>query len=529
MKINFKRIRSFWLVPAISILAGSSRAEVDIHIGQNFQGAALGADSFLVPPDADGAVGPNHYVQLVNGRFTVYSKTNGSVVVTLADTDFWTNAGIDMTGLIASDPRVYYDPSSQRWFASQIDVDNNTLNGNRFLIGISSNSDPSGAWKAVAFAGDTNGNFADFPMLGLDGNGVYVSANMFGPGFSGTFLGVQTVSIPKADLLLSTPTASNRTYSGLLSSDAWGFAPQPVVNYASTNGAETVLAVASDGTDRHAHTLLRAYAISNSVSSNAIFTNLTSIVVPAYNVPINPPQPDGLDTLDDGDSRISASVYQVGNTIFAVHGSEVGPHAVVRWYKIDAASLTLLQSGTISDSNLDLFYPSIAANSNGVVVIGFNGCSTNSFISSYAAVGETSGGNTVFGDKILLQPGAGNYEVSVGGDNRWGDYSAISVDPANPNHFWTIQEIPSAANIWSTQITELVVTPRPALAMAISNGFYTATWPTNANGFALQSKTNLLQTNWFAVTNAAVTAGTNFAVTARATNTQFFRLVNPAP
>ena len=71
-------------------------------------------------------------------------------------------------------------------------------------------------------------------------------------------------------------------------------------------------------------------------------------------------------------------------------------------YFISATNFNLLESGTITDPNLDLYYPSIAANPSGVVVIACNGSSTNTFISSYAYVGSTVSGVTMFNNKLLL-------------------------------------------------------------------------------------------------------------------------------
>ena len=147
-------------------------------------------------------------------------------------------------------------------------------------------------------------------------------------------------------------------------------------------------------------------------------------------------QPDGSDTLADNDARFSARVYAVGGVIFAVHNIEVDGRAAIRWYRINAANYSLLESGTITDSNLDLFYPSIAANTNGVVVIACNGCSINTYISSFAYAGLTQNGITTFGPANLLASGSANYHdgnefSSATGESRWGDYSTISVDPSD--------------------------------------------------------------------------------------------------
>ncbi len=504
------------------VVAGQAQGDVAIKVGLNIQGATLGIDSGAIPPDADGVVGPNHYVQLVNGSYKVFSKTNGALLQSMSDVDFWTAAGLDLTGLAVSDPRVFYDPSVQRWFASQVSYDPNSLTSDNFVVGISATADPTGAWKAVTFIGGTNGQFADFPTVGLDANGYYIAGNIFDS--NGNFLGVEVVSLPKADLLGPTPVATNASYSGLFPAETWGFAVQPVVSYFGTNSAARAIAIGNEGGDLQPHNTLAAFVISNASTTNAVFTNLSNIIVPTYSVPINPTQPDGLsESIDDGDARISAAVYQAGSFIYAVHGTEINSRAAVQWFKLDAGSLTLVESGTITDANLDLFYPSIAANSNGLVVIGFNGCSTNSFVSSYAVAGQTINGSTVFGGKVLLQAGAGNYEVPDGsGYNRWGDYSATSLDPANPNVFWTIQEIPSSANIWSVQITQLLVEPVLNVSVAGTNAI--VSWPTNSTGFTLLSNTNLLTTNWTAVSPQPTILGSQFVVTNNSAGTLFYRL-----
>ena len=150
-------------------------------------------------------------------------------------------------------------------------------------------------------------------------------------------------------------------------------------------------------------------------------------------------------TLRNIDTRLGATVYEVGGVLFAVQATQVGGHSAIRWYRVDAASDTLLESGTISDPNFDYSYPSIAANEDGIIVIGFDGSSLTQFVSSYAIAGETVGGATTFGAPLLLKEGVANYHYApVSGVSRWGDYSATSVDPEDPTHFWTIQQYVSA-------------------------------------------------------------------------------------
>jgi hypothetical protein len=219
---------------------------------------------------------------------------------------------------------------------------------------------------------------------------------------------------------------------------------------------------------------------------------------------------------------------QMGDDVYATHAVQSGPRAVIRWYRLGASDHLLRESGTISDPNLDLFYPSLAVNADGFVVIGFNGSSTNTFVSSYAVAGRTVNGQTVFTDKVLLQAGAANYEEAAGGDNRWGDYSTTTVDVANPSHFWTIQEYPSSANVWSTAVTEMIVTETPPiLNLAVVGGQVQLSWPVSENGFQLQATEELGPgAAWSAVSNSVSIVGDQYTVTVSNDSAmRYFRLV----
>ena len=486
-----------FLAPLVSLLP--ARAFAAVEIGLNFTGSTLGIESGYVPPDCNGAAGPNHYVEFINGRFSVYAKPGAARVLTLTDKGFWTRAGLTFgSGISVTDPRILYDPSAQRWFASAIDFNSSAQSSNRFLLAVSTGADPTASWRAVAFPVDpAQGNFGDFPTLGLDANGVYLGAYVFSR-MTGNGLGVTLVSIPKARLLANPPVATNRTWFGILSTSSRGFILQPAVNFDGSAGDARILAVGSLGLDFNAHSTLVSSSLQDAAGpASATLTAATTISVSPYTVPINPAQPDGSTSLDDGDARISATVYQVGGILYAVHGVEISSRAAIRWYKINAANNAVLQSGTIADSNLNLFYPSIAANPSGTVVIAFNGCSMTTFISSYAVVGETQNGLTTFGNLLLLRAGEFSYKnLDRDGVSRWGDYSSTCVDPADPHRFWTIQMYPSGTRAWSTQITELL-TSMPQLSIARAGDKLIVSWPGTVTEFNLESSPNLRSTsNW---------------------------------
>jgi hypothetical protein len=501
---------------------------VSVQIGNNFTGATLGVDSDALPPDCDGMVGPTHFVQFINGRYTVFDKTAGTNVQTMTELQFWAKAGVALgRNLAASDPRILFDPSSQRWFACQVDVNQATQITNRFLLAVSQTADPTRPWTGFAFRADPQANtFADFPTLGIDDNGVYLGAEVFD--HVGNDVGPILVMVPKAGLLDSLPTVTDRTYLGSLPN---GAVPQPAITLGTAGSGEAVLAIGDLGQDSKPHSSLAAYTVHAGAGPGLATVSFQAINVPSYSVPINPPQPNGLHNLDNGDARFSASVYRVNDVLYAVHSTQVNSHAAIQWFKIDALTFSVLQTEILTDPNLDLFFPSIAANSSGIVVLAFNGSSLDSYVTSYARVGETIDGQVVFGATYLLKAGLASFSVNdSSGTSRWGDYSATSVDPLQPNHFWTIQAIPSKRSTWATQITELIVGPDLSLALSIVRGTNNVqlSWSTNAAAAQLEFTPALSGTNdWASVTAAATVVSNLFQLTVPAgTRSQgFYRLI----
>ncbi len=199
-----------------------------------------------------------------------------------------------------------------------------------------------------------------------------------------------------------------------------------------------------------------------------------TIVVPPTTEPPKARQPDGAGDIESNDERLGAHLMRVGNSLWAVHAigyptTSRNPHGAIRWYQFDETTNQLIQpAGTISDTTHDYYFPSIAANQFGDVVIGFTRSSLTEYPSAYAMVGSTDPNTKVitFGDPILLKDGVQSYDFGGLAPNRWGDYSSTHVDPADPFIFWTIQEWSDADTSgfgfpqWATQVAEIII-PHP--------------------------------------------------------------------
>src|SRR5256886_16592283 len=71
------------------------------------------------PPDTNGDVGPNHYVQTVNTDFAIFNKSGTAIYGPVAINTLWSGFGGGCQSNNDGDPTVIYDPISDRWVISQ--------------------------------------------------------------------------------------------------------------------------------------------------------------------------------------------------------------------------------------------------------------------------------------------------------------------------------------------------------------------------------------------------------------------------
>lgn len=433
-------------------------------VGKNFQGSTYLTDTTLNPPDTMGAVGPNHFVELVNSRYSVYRKSDGVRVQTSTLDQFFVDAGITVTGSFSFDPRVIFDKPSGRWFALAVD---NPRAANSFLLAVSNTPDPTQGWLAFKLDSDTDDvQWADFPTLGVSADSVMFSGNMFGISGGPTVLNFGAV--PKASLLAG--NASGFQLFESVSSNSTGFAIQPVT---SVDGAAARPMFSSFNSTGLKRTMLNG-------SPGALAPDFTSplVTVPVGNTPPLADQPGPRQNFATVDNRFTGAVVQIGNTIWGTRcisvPSSFGPaNAGIQWFRMSAATGALLETGQIADNTgtTDYYFPSISANLSGDVVIGYSSSNDETrFASCFASVGRFDGTSTQFNPPTLLRPGVSDFvRLDASGRNRWGDYSATTLDPNDPRRFWTIQEFVSATDIYSTQISEIIVTPTCPADMNGSN------------------------------------------------------------
>lgn len=425
------------------------------------------------PPDTMGAIGTTQYLETTNGSITAYDRSTGAVQARVNMQTFWQNAGGDGSN---GDQRVLFDHYTNRWIVIGFGASTSNIN-----IAVSDTANALGPWKSTSFVGFAGGT-ADYPTLGMDDKGVYIGTNNFGPGFQGTGLFV----IPKTDLFGGAPNTANMS--------AWSF---PYNNGASESMFSTQVAVNWQGnptnTARFISGSVQAWDLMTGTVSGvngpgATFDGAGYLGGAAYQGNGRGRQPDGTRLVDTLDDRPSSSVYQANGKLYAVHTvTELGSdYTSLRWSVVDAATGALIEEGSIGGGGFDYYQGSIAVNEFGEVVLGYNrsggadkGIDGRIQFRARTFITDVGGGIDETGFDTLLRASdiddyrCGEHNVITNCRQRWGDYSAVTLDPTNHRSFWAIGEyaddwavIPDFTSteraIWHTYIAEIGFVPEPA-------------------------------------------------------------------
>lgn len=391
----------------------------------------------LIPPDTMGAAGPSHLVSLMNSDFGVFNKSTGAVLQKIPLQSFWGSLGT-AEGEPANfpfDTKVLYDTSSTRFFAVTL---GGTMSPNSWiLVAVSASSDPTGPWNKWAIDADRDDNtqlfdnWADFPGVGLDGNNLYVSANMFSNADSFQYGKIWVV--PKAQMLADSPSLIRTEFRAPPGSS---FNMQP----AHTFGDAPAEYFLFEGTS----TQLLMARIDNT-AGNPVWHAPAAVDITPYalsNGLPGAPQLGNDNTIDTSDTRLLNVVYRAG-ALWTVHTvqSPAPVKTEVAWYQINPGTATVLSQGRIGDPTRWYYYPSIGVNANGDVAIGMSGSSATEFAGGYYTARRFADPGGSMQPVSLLIAGEQSYYKTLGGtENRWGDYSATVADPNGNLRFWTIQE-----------------------------------------------------------------------------------------
>ena len=177
---------------------------------ENFAGLDFNTFGAGWPPDTNGDVGPNHYIQTVNTSVGIYAKETGTRLVGVDfDTFFTGPVGTPCDNSNQGDVVVLYDASVDRWVVTDFAWFNPNTGPFYECIAVSQTGDPvAGGWYFYALRADTGvftGYLNDYPKLGVWSDGWYMTANMFQINPPGNGFGVRTWALDRASMITGNP------------------------------------------------------------------------------------------------------------------------------------------------------------------------------------------------------------------------------------------------------------------------------------------------------------------------------------
>ena len=390
----------------------------------------------LVPPDTNGDVGLEHYVQFNNVIFEIFDKFTGSSILgPAAGNSLWTGFGGVCEARNDGDPVVLYDHLADRWVFSQFA---NPLpdNGHQ-CFAVSTTPDPTGPYHRYDFVVSPF-QFNDYPKIGVWPDAYYMSIREF----PGIFPGRMTAVAVERDVMLVGGAAqmvgpfspgSLGAFDGMLPSHLEGRAPPP--------GTPNTYVRADDGPDRYE---LWDFAVDWVTPANSTFTSTGSVPTVSFSSAV----PDVPSLGDSMDSLAHFTMYRLQYRDFGTHRSMVLNHTVnagggragIRWAELrnTGAGWFNFQTGTHAPGSDHRWMGSIAQDRNGNIALGYStSCSTTHPSIRYTSrmAGDPLG--TMPGGEITLHAGTGS---QIGSFTRWGDYSSMSTDPFPDCSFWYTNE-----------------------------------------------------------------------------------------
>ena len=456
------------------------------------------------PPDTNGDVGPSVYIQAVNTAFGIFDKSNGAVLAAFTENQLWSAASgsnpcrTDNQG----DPVVLHDALNDRWiltdFAFPVDSSFNPIGPFYECLAVSKTGDPvSGGWWFYAIRMDTgNANqpptdaLADYPKFGLWNDGcLYMGANAF-DNVSGSYLGPVFASFNTANLYAGAALTSSLGF--LADTSVFGMFPANLLGTSASSlppagRQEFFVSESQTGFSFD----VRKFTKGANCGGGGSLGTATSVNQASYGYPAvklmgkysgNMVQQSGttnrLDALGD---RIMQKVQyrkiSSAESLWVVHStcgtaqnadgacsSSTHP-AQPQWAQINVSGGTIAttpvqQQIYAPDSTTSRWMGSLAVDGSGDMALGYSTSSSTAF-PGIAYAGRLKGdpsGQLPQSEAVLIA-GSGSQTLKLSGAfvPRWGDYSSMSIDPADDCTFWyTTEYYDSAAHgssgDWQTRI-----------------------------------------------------------------------------
>jgi N-acetylneuraminic acid mutarotase len=440
----------------------------------NFEGVSADAPNpcGCLPPDTEGDVGPNHYIQWVNTAFQIFAKDGTALTDPLPGNIFWTGQNSVCATTNDGDPIVQYDAMADRWFFSQFAFPNFPNGPFTQCVAISTTGDPLGSYYLYQY--DTpSGKLNDYPKFSVWPDAYYQTINQYSAGAlnwagAGVFalerdkmLAGQSAQIVYFDLF-----GVESYFGGMLPADAEGQLPPP----AGTPGYFAEVDDSAFSPVPQDQMSIWQFHVDWSNPANSTFglDGEPNTVLPTAPFDMDmcgfsrscikqPGTSQGLDAISD---RL---MYRLQYRNFGNHFDLVANHTVdadgtdhagIRWYDVrdSGSGWAIADQGTYAPDADSRWMGSAAMDASGNLAVGFSVSSSTTFPSIRAA-GRLAGdpaGELSQGESEMIAGGGSQLHSAA----RWGDYSDLTLDPVDGCTYWyTTEYLPTTSTAdWHTRI-----------------------------------------------------------------------------
>jgi len=459
----------------------------------------------LEPPDQGLCAGNGFILESVNDALNVYNAKGNSLLGVTALNTFYgyppeINRSTGVFGPLPTDPSCYFDKPTQRWFHIVLTLGQDPTTGaftgqNQLDLAVSNTSSPLGAFTLYHIntvddgtGGTPNHNcdggpcIGDYPHIGADANGFYITTNEYGffaPGLG--FHAAQIYALSKQALAANAAsvTVAQLDTIGLVGSAGAGLpgnpgftvwpATSPDSQYATDhngtdyfmssdaaaeangNGASRDLVVWTLANTASLNTALPALSLSNvvltvnpySIPPKALQKKGSTPLIKCLNTPscatilLGGPDPftEAEGPLDSNDTRMQQVTFANGKlwgaldtTLTVNNVNEAG----IEWFAVNPVASRVTNQGYLGGNNANLIYPAIGVTSSGKGVMAFTLVGPNNFPSAaYASIDAQNGVGPIHIAADGLGPQDGFSETKVFSPfanamprPRWGDYGA---------------------------------------------------------------------------------------------------------
>jgi hypothetical protein len=453
------------------------------------------------PPDPVGEVGPNHYVAMANNDFAVYSKAGAVLLGPLNINTLWAGFGGECEVDNSGDPVVVYDQMADRWLLTQF-----TASGPTFFncMAISQTPDPTGSYFRYAFPTVPSINFPDYPKWAVWSDAYYFSTREFANG--STFAGIGAYAVDRAGVIagnpaplivsfLATPASAGGMFNigdGLLPADIDGStlppAGSPEYFLGSMDNGATY------GAPQDALTLWK-FHVDFVTPANSTFVLANTLPITPFDTFMPAPCPTTRDCIPQPTTTVKIDhlgyrqrpTYRLAYRNFGTHESLVTNQSVeapatfagIRWWEIRSPNTApvIFQEGTYSPAGTDSIHRwmgSIAMDHAGNMALGFSASAATGTFPSVWYTGRLAGdpaGQMPQGEGSIIN-GIGSQTTT---NHRWGDYTAMTVDPLDECTFWYINEYyaVTSSSTWRLRIGSFHFSPTECVPLPVTlQGFH---------------------------------------------------------